>query len=628
MRAYSKTVSTFLGCVSWAALTGCFSTAVTPPAPNSPCSSTDGCPHGYQCFPATTDASGMFCCKDKNSCGSAGSDGSIALDGAGGAGGVDTPTVDFGVDMSFGAGGSGGMATDTGVLPATDGAAATGGAIATGGITGTGGIGVGGSYAPTVDSGVDMPLATGGTIAAGGIASTGGMGVGGSGSGGQVTCSDTTKLCNGSCIPSTSCCGGCSGNTPVCSNNGTCVGRSIGDTCSIGQECVSTYCVDGVCCKVACDGQCQACNNTLGTCSRVTSGQPVGGRAACTNAGAACGGTCDGSSDTACRYPGTEQPCPGTATCSLDYSSTVTPACNGTGACTSSATSLCGASDYCSGGSCVMKGNGSCSSNIQCTSGNCSSNLCCGTGLTNSNGVCCTSGLTGCNGQCVNTSSNNTYCGSCTNSCTGNLTCSGSTCQCPNTSSACGSSCTACGSGQVCSAGSCACPGGAAFVCNACLSWDFESGVNSGWTLGSSSSGTGTLKMATSTGKGSYSLVIQNADFGNGDLYVETPLCNGAAVTIPSGGYTFSVDVLFQSTGYGFGYDGSNPDNCPAVVLEGDGGTAFSHIIVQQCEPFAINTWYNWSWTFPVPSTSSIQLRFSPGASWYGNIVLDNISIK
>jgi hypothetical protein len=88
MRAYFKTASTFLLCVAGAALAGCFSAAVAPPAANAPCTSADGCPAGYQCRPATTGASGTFCCKDKSSCGPAGIDGSvrdatIGLDGAG-----------------------------------------------------------------------------------------------------------------------------------------------------------------------------------------------------------------------------------------------------------------------------------------------------------------------------------------------------------------------------------------------------------------------------------------------------------------------------------------------------------------------------------------------------------------
>jgi hypothetical protein len=37
-------------------------------------------------------------------------------------------------------------------------------------------------------------------------------------------------------------------------------GSSLGETCSSGQECDSSYCVDGVCCETACTGQCEACD--------------------------------------------------------------------------------------------------------------------------------------------------------------------------------------------------------------------------------------------------------------------------------------------------------------------------------------------------------------------------------
>ena len=604
MRAYFKTASTFLLCVAGAALAGCFSAAVAPPAANAPCTSADGCPAGYQCRPATTGASGTFCCKDKSSCGPAGIDGSvrdatIGLDGAGGAGGIDVPALDVGTDTPIGAGGSGGMATDT----------STGGDFATGGISGTGGTGAGGVDAPTIDSGVDAPIATGGTSAAGGVTGTGGVGtatggtsaaggtigtggigVGGSGSGGQVTCSGSTKVCNGSCIPSTSCCGGCSGNTPVCSN-GTCVGRAIGDTCSTGTECASAVCADGVCCNVVCNGQCESCStvSSKGTCAPTTTP-----RTACTGTGV-CGGICDGSATNrkTCVFPDDKTSCGASASCSAGKLNTAA-VCNGSGTCNASSTSSC---PY----GCKTDG----------TVG-------CATSCPNGQGLC--------GGSCVDILSSNSNCGGCDKPCTGNLSCSGGTCKCPNTSSACGSSCTACGLGQVCSAGTCACPGGAAFICNACLSWDFEAGSTSGWSLGTRNDGTGTLQLATNAGRGNYSLVIQNAQFNqaSSDLFVQVSFCSGVAVAIPANGFTFSVDVLFQSSGYGFGDDGTGA-GFPGVVLEGNG---FSHDIAPNTAPFANGTWYTWSWTFTGTSTATIDLRFAPQASWNGNIYLDNISIK
>ncbi len=559
MRAYSKTVSTFLWCVSWVALTGCFSTAVTPPAPNSPCNATDGCPHGYQCFPATTGASGMFCCKDKNSCGPAGLDSSIkdtaiALDGAGGAGGVDSPTVvDFGVDMPVGAGGSGGMATATGGSSATDGAAATGGTIATGGITGSGGIGVGGGDAPTVDSGVDLPMATGGVpatggmIATGGIAGAGGVGVGGSGSGGQGACGGSTKLCNGACIPSASCCGGCSGNTPVCSN-GTCVGRSIGDTCSSGQECVSTVCADGVCCNVACDGQCESCSTTSskGTCVPTTTP-----RTACAGTGL-CGGICDGTTTNrkACVFPDSKTSCGVSASCSGGKLTTAA-VCNGAGTCNGSTTSPC---TY----GCKTDGTVGCATS-------------------------CPSGQGLCGGSCVDILSTASHCGGACQVCSGNTSyCHSSSCvQCLT-----GADCGGYAAGATCGPNySCQCR--ALTAGNLIQNGGFDTSLGlTGWTYGSD--GLTTLSSDDADGcptSGSVELTVQypnvgglsqcitvtaNTTYNFGYSYVQQVAgalgCNlfwYAGTNCPD--YWFSLDSLSSGVNTGTGwYSASTSVTSPA----------------------------------------------------------------
>src|SRR5664279_4142851 len=102
MRAYSVTVVKVLYCLSLAALAGCVSSGAKAPGANAPCKTDDGCPSGYQCFRATTGASGLFCCKDKTSCGPTGSggaggggiDGAIALDGPSSKGGaIDVASV-------------------------------------------------------------------------------------------------------------------------------------------------------------------------------------------------------------------------------------------------------------------------------------------------------------------------------------------------------------------------------------------------------------------------------------------------------------------------------------------------------------------------------------------------------
>jgi hypothetical protein len=62
MRAYSLAVAKVLYCLSLTALAGCVSSGAKAPGANAPCKTTDGCPSGYQCLPATTGASGLFCC--------------------------------------------------------------------------------------------------------------------------------------------------------------------------------------------------------------------------------------------------------------------------------------------------------------------------------------------------------------------------------------------------------------------------------------------------------------------------------------------------------------------------------------------------------------------------------------
>lgn len=82
------------------------------------------------------------------------------------------------------------------------------------------------------------------------------------------------------------------GDNDVCDGLGACK-LSNGKPCSAGSECVSTFCIDGVCCENACNGMCSACNvspATAGTCTLVPPGQEDG------NATMPCmgGWTCDG----------------------------------------------------------------------------------------------------------------------------------------------------------------------------------------------------------------------------------------------------------------------------------------------------------------------------------------------
>ena len=66
--------------------------------------------------------------------------------------------------------------------------------------------------------------------------------------------------------------GECTGGM-TCNGAGACgspVGglKPNGQLCAAGNECTSGFCVDGVCCNNACDGQCRTCET--GTCANVT----------------------------------------------------------------------------------------------------------------------------------------------------------------------------------------------------------------------------------------------------------------------------------------------------------------------------------------------------------------------
>jgi MYXO-CTERM domain-containing protein len=123
--------------------------------------------------------------------------------------------------------------------------------------------------------------------------------------------------------------------TAYCNSAKVCVTRQAnGAGCVDGPECASRFCVDGVCCENACAGTCEACNEDkgdggfTGRCIPI-SGPPRGGRPACKNAQAECGGSCDGNS-TECTFPNKAQSC-GTASCTQGKQ--YQAFCNGQGAC-------------------------------------------------------------------------------------------------------------------------------------------------------------------------------------------------------------------------------------------------------------------------------------------------------
>ncbi|MBK7396432.1 MAG: hypothetical protein IPJ34_09065 [Myxococcales bacterium] len=145
-----------------------------------------------------------------------------------------------------------------------------------------------------------------------------------------ATCG-ASGVCAATCAVDTDCTAGnfCDGTTKKClpkKANGTGCGR-------IG-ECTSNFCIDGVCCNVACTGQCEACDagGSVGTCKAV-SGAPHGTRTACgTGTGKTCEiQYCDGVKTTGCTYPLVSATCSSNA-CAVGIE-THASTCDGAGAC-------------------------------------------------------------------------------------------------------------------------------------------------------------------------------------------------------------------------------------------------------------------------------------------------------
>jgi hypothetical protein len=171
---------------------------------------------------------------------------------------------------------------------------------------------------------------------------------------GSGTCATRQVDCGPYACVAGACLGACTVDADCASGEGYCdvaLGecsprQSIGTACLRAAECLSGFCVDGVCCTGACPGQCEACDvpTTRGTCTPVD-GPPHGSRSACP-AGAAdqpcTARTCvaSGSATTCAGWVGAEVECrPGS--CQLGVE---TPAafCDGAGQCDLTEARSCG----------------------------------------------------------------------------------------------------------------------------------------------------------------------------------------------------------------------------------------------------------------------------------------------
>ena len=193
----------------------------------------------------------------------------------------------------------------------------------------------------------------------------------------------------------------------ACDGNGTCK-KSLGRTCGGGTECVSTFCVDGVCCNATCTTTCRACNvaGTVGTCSDVPIGTEDGtcsGTSAC-NVGADCddkvGQVCssNGSCLSSFCVDGVccESAC--NSACKSCNSSGSVGICSNVpaGQTDNNPTNICTGSNECDGNGVCRKVTGSlCALAAECLSGHCTDGVCCNTACGSICKACDTPGSAG-----------------------------------------------------------------------------------------------------------------------------------------------------------------------------------------------------------------------------------------
>jgi hypothetical protein len=204
---------------------------------------------------------------------------------------------------------------------------------------------------------------------------------------------------------------------------GLCGPKQNGQPCGAGTECLSTHCVDGVCCDTACTGACRSCSlaSSPGKCTSIPAGNadPRGVCMDMTPAMCSTNGKCDGAGGCQKYKMGTicapeacannvytpASTCSSTGACVAPDSLPCSPyVCNGSAcfnACTPTGMN-CLTPNVCNGNSCGLKNNGaSCSAGSECGSTFCAQGVCCDKACT---GACQSCAMTGTLGACTNVS--------------------------------------------------------------------------------------------------------------------------------------------------------------------------------------------------------------------------------
>ena len=244
----------------------------------------------------------------------------------------------------------------------------------------------------------------------------------------NATCQACTVAKKGSGTDG-SCASIVSGNDPdsecagaqVCNGSGACKVPN-GEACSVATDCLSGYCVDGVCCTTACTGTCQACSAVKkgsgadGTCGNIAvSTDPDSecfGAIACNGAGAcallATGSACAVNAECASTYCVDGYCCNSACNSLCQACSAVKKNSGANGTCGNIAASTdpdseCPGATLCSGAAtCSLFANGAaCALDAECASGSCADGVCCNAAC---DGLCeaCVGAKTGVsNGTCA-----------------------------------------------------------------------------------------------------------------------------------------------------------------------------------------------------------------------------------
>ncbi len=153
-------------------------------------------------------------------------------------------------------------------------------------------------------------------------------------------CNPTGDDCLTTCQTNADCVGG-----SFC-DNGSCGRKPLGAACTVGDDCNSSICAQGICCSSDCKGTCESCAlpGAAGTCTPVPAGDDPLDQ--CADSGrVSCGtdGTCDGRR--ACRLYGSGSVCQD-PTCS-GATGTAQGRCDGAGSCLVGPPVVCGTCTAC-----------------------------------------------------------------------------------------------------------------------------------------------------------------------------------------------------------------------------------------------------------------------------------------